>query len=71
MFKLLKNLLRRYALRTGKLKLVYMKICRPSSVEFARFMRLHGGLHFVGENVCINIGELPMEGTHQTMGGLV
>jgi len=56
MLKLIKSLLRRYALRTGKLKSAYMKICRPSSVEFASFLRLHGGLQSIGENVYINIG---------------
>lgn len=71
MFKLFRSLLRRYALRTGKLKSAYMTICRPSSVDFATFMRLHGGLHSVGENFCIYISEPPMARTHQTMGGLV
>lgn len=56
MWNLLKNRLRRHSLRTGKLKSLYLKICTPEGLEFAVFMKRHGGLHSVGEDVFINIG---------------
>lgn len=56
MWNLFKNYLRQYSLRTGKLKSLYLKFCTPDSLEFAVFMKRHGGLHSVGEDVSINIG---------------
>ena len=56
MFKIIvKNILKKYILRTGKLKWAYFKICRPDSLEYALFMKKHGGLYSVGDGVEINI----------------
>ena len=56
MLNVFKNLLRGYALRTGKLKSAYLKICRPDGLEFALFVKRHAGLHAVGDDVFINVG---------------
>lgn len=52
----LKNILKKYSLRTGKLKSLYMRFCKPSSLEFGEYMGRHGGLYSVGFDVSINIG---------------
>ncbi len=51
--QLLKNWLRRYALRTGRLASLYRRMCKPAGAEYAEFMRRHGGLRAVGENCSI------------------
>lgn len=56
MLNLLKKLLKRYTLRTGKLKSAYVKFCGPDSLEFGTYMARHGGLNSVGTDVAINIG---------------
>jgi acetyltransferase-like isoleucine patch superfamily enzyme len=56
MLKLFKFLLRHYVLRTGNLKSTYIRICKPDSLEFAAFLKRHGGLHSVGRDVAINVG---------------
>ncbi|MDB5296999.1 MAG: hexapeptide repeat-containing transferase [Phycisphaerales bacterium] len=44
---------RRYALRTGKLRGLYVRLCRPMGLEYAEFVRRHGGLHAVGDGCSI------------------
>ncbi len=56
MLKLFKDFLRQYALRTGKLRSAYVRTCRPDGAEFASFMKMHGGLYSVGNDVAINTG---------------
>ena len=56
MFKLFKDFLRQYVLRTGKLRSAYVRTCNPDGAEFASFMKMHGGLHSVGNDVAINTG---------------
>lgn len=56
MLKLFKSLLRRYVLRTWNLKSAYVRFCNPDSLEFATFLKLHGGLYSVGRDVAINVG---------------
>ena len=56
MLNLLKDLFREYALRTGKLRSAYVRTCNTDGEEFALFMKLHGGLHSVGNDVAINTG---------------
>lgn len=47
--KIFKRALRETAFRTGRLQAAYLKLCRPSSEEWANFMRIHGGLAHLGE----------------------
>jgi acetyltransferase-like isoleucine patch superfamily enzyme len=50
---LLAKRVRKIALRTGKLRGLYIKLCRPMGLEYAEFVKRHGGLHSVGENCSI------------------
>jgi acetyltransferase-like isoleucine patch superfamily enzyme len=57
---LLKRILLGY-LRNGALKYnrfpgLYRKFCRPSSLEYAQYLRSHGGFHSIGADTSINIG---------------
>ncbi|MDZ4141401.1 MAG: acyltransferase [Methylotenera sp.] len=54
MRNLLKKVLRHLAFRKGMFKGLYLKICRPTSVEFAAYMKIHGRLHAMGENCRFN-----------------
>ncbi len=51
---LLQKFLRHMALKKGRLKSLYLKICQPDNSEFAAYMKAHGGLHAIGENCRIN-----------------
>jgi acetyltransferase-like isoleucine patch superfamily enzyme len=51
-----KQLLKYVAMRSGRLKNVYLRTCRPDSLEFGEFMKRHGGLYSVGNDVAINVG---------------
>lgn len=53
MKRLLANLVRKIALRTGRLRGLYIKLCRPMGLEYAHYVRKFGGLHSVGENCSI------------------
>jgi acetyltransferase-like isoleucine patch superfamily enzyme len=55
MYKLLQEIIRIIAFKTGRLGKLYKKICRPSSFEYANFLRIHGKLHYIGSNSRINI----------------
>lgn len=52
----LKNMARRYILRTGRGRWFYRRFLVRSSAEWADYLRLWGGLHHCGEGVIINIG---------------
>lgn len=51
-----KQLLKYIAMRSGRLKGVYLRACRPDSLEFGEFMKRHGGLYSIGNDVAINVG---------------
>ncbi len=51
--KLLAPLVRRYALKTGRARSLYIRICRPSGAEFASFLQRHGKLYAVGNRCSI------------------
>src|SRR4051794_4685338 len=51
--KLLRNLVRAVAMRTGRLNWLYVRFCRPNGLEYAEFVRLYGGLHSMGEGCSI------------------
>jgi len=50
---LIANVVRSIAFRTGRLRGLYMRLCRPGAQEFTRFMKLHGGFYSVGEHCSI------------------
>ncbi len=51
-----KRLLRLVAFRYGRLWSLYDRLYCASPVERANYLRLHGGLHSIGQNVSINKG---------------
>src|SRR4051794_6591607 len=53
MRRLLGKMIRRIAMRTGRLRGMYVRMCGPDGTEYAEFMRRHGGLRAVGENCSI------------------
>lgn len=53
MQSILKHLLRKIVLRTGKLHSLYIKLCQPMGGEYAEYVRRHGGLYAVGEHCSI------------------
>jgi acetyltransferase-like isoleucine patch superfamily enzyme len=48
-----KDALRSFTMKTGRLRWLYMRICRPLSREYAEFLRRHGGFNSIGENCSI------------------
>lgn len=55
MKKILKKIVRFIAFKYGKPRFLYIKICGPSSIEHADFLRLHGGFFSIGELTAVNI----------------
>ena len=53
MIGLLRNLVRRIAHRTGRLRTVYLGLCHPCGEEYADFLRKHGKFQSIGKDVCI------------------
>lgn len=56
MMRLARNIVRSYATRTGKLRGLYIRLCRPRGAEYADFLRRHGNLHGIGEGCSILAG---------------
>lgn len=56
MFSLIKHVIRYIANSTGRWRSLYRRFCNPSTEEWAGYLRRWGGLHFVGDNVEINLG---------------
>lgn len=54
MKNLLKKFLRYMVFNKGKFKGLYLKVCRPTSEEYASFVKLHGRLHSMGVNCRFN-----------------
>jgi acetyltransferase-like isoleucine patch superfamily enzyme len=52
----LRALSRWLALRHGRARTLWLRLCRPQSDEYAEYLRRHGGLHAIGEHVRINPG---------------
>src|SRR5271170_30799 len=46
---MLKSLIREIAFRTGRLRAVYLRVCRPSGEEYARFLRARNTFHAQGD----------------------
>lgn len=53
---MLKLLLSRVAMRTGRGRSLYRRFCKPSAYEWARYLELWGGLQAVGRDVRISLG---------------
>lgn len=53
---LFRRWLRQYALRTGRARGLYRRICQPTSLEWGAYLTRWGGFRSVGEDVSINIG---------------
>jgi acetyltransferase-like isoleucine patch superfamily enzyme len=43
-------------MRTGKFKNLYMRICRPSGIEYGNFLRAHGRFYSIGSDVFVTAG---------------
>ena len=56
MMSIAKKIIRYMALKKGRMVGLYIKFCRPSSLEYGEFLRRHGGLYSVGEQTSINVG---------------
>jgi acetyltransferase-like isoleucine patch superfamily enzyme len=51
----LKMLLRWMAMRHGRARGLWVKVCRPRNAEYTEFLRRHGGFHAIGRDCFINI----------------
>jgi acetyltransferase-like isoleucine patch superfamily enzyme len=49
----IKNLIRKIAFRTGRLRSVYMRVCNPGGPEYAEYLRARRFLRAQGENCSI------------------
>jgi acetyltransferase-like isoleucine patch superfamily enzyme len=56
--QLLRNQIRRYAMRTGRVRSLYVRFCSPGGEEWAEFMRRHGGLAQMGRYCSMLTGTL-------------
>jgi acetyltransferase-like isoleucine patch superfamily enzyme len=50
---MLKTMVRAIAFKTGRMRNLYVKLCRPSGIEYADFLRVRGTFHSQGENCYI------------------
>src|SRR5271170_1421123 len=50
---MLKSLIRKIAFRTGRLHAVYLRFCRPSGEEYARFLKARKTFHAQGDDCYI------------------
>ena len=50
---MLKKLIRTIAFKTGRLRSLYMRLCRPGGPEYAEFLRIHKFLRAQGDNCSI------------------
>ena len=53
---LLKMVVTALAYKYPRLRKWYVRICKPSSLEYAAYLKLHGGFYSMGELNSINIG---------------
>lgn len=54
--KILKKIITYLAMEQGRCRKLYVRLCKPTSVEYGAFMARHGGFFSVGENTSINVG---------------
>ena len=53
MIEFLRNQVKRLVFLMGRGRGLYVRFCRPSGVDFANFLRLHGGFARIGEKCSI------------------
>lgn len=53
--KLLKSTLRWLAMEKGLYRSLYIRICQPSSLEYADYLRRHGRLFHIGSDTSVNV----------------
>lgn len=56
MISLVKRVVTYVVMRAGLSRQIYRRLCSPSTLEWASYLAVHGGLHSIGKNVEINIG---------------
>jgi acetyltransferase-like isoleucine patch superfamily enzyme len=47
---LIRTIVRHFALTKGWWPSAYLRVCRPDSIEYAEYLKRHGGFHSIGEN---------------------
>lgn len=50
---MLRNLVRTIAFKTGRLRSLYLRLCRPDGTEFAAFLKARGFFHAQGDHCSI------------------
>jgi acetyltransferase-like isoleucine patch superfamily enzyme len=50
---LIATIFRSIAFKTGRCKGLYLRLCKPGSEEYTRFLKKHGGFHAIGEHCSI------------------
>lgn len=53
---LLKRVVTALAFRYARFRWLYVRLCRPSSLEYAAYLKVHGGFYAMGESNSINVG---------------
>ena len=53
LMKFARRAVRAVAMRTGRLRWLYVRVCRPMGAEYAEYVRRHGGLHSLGRGCSI------------------
>jgi acetyltransferase-like isoleucine patch superfamily enzyme len=51
----LRMILRHLAMRHGRARGLWVRLCRPGSDEYTEFLRRHGGFHAIGRGCSINL----------------
>jgi acetyltransferase-like isoleucine patch superfamily enzyme len=50
---LIKEIIKNYTYKTGKLKWLYVKICKPSALEYAVYLKKWGNYYAIGDDCSI------------------
>ena len=66
-----RNLLAAYTLRTGRLRWLYRRVCRPGGDAWAELLRRHGGLRAMGKNCYIMPNVTITDPSHTRLGSNV
>jgi acetyltransferase-like isoleucine patch superfamily enzyme len=63
-----RGLLARYTLATGRLVGLYRRVCRPNGIEWAAYLKKHGGLYAMGEGCVIQTNVTITDPAHVRLG---
>jgi acetyltransferase-like isoleucine patch superfamily enzyme len=58
-------------MRTGRARGLWLRICRPGSVEYAEFLRAHGGFYSIGEECRVNSNVVVTDPSYVRLGNNV